>query len=168
MLSNPLLTIFSPTKAPAMITPTYTDVFDFIFFEERERKKRKLINTDDDDEVENEGKSGKKNIILLKEKTQKRVRALSLPFFSRNKTHHERLVKRVEHLSTNLSLITSRVYFKKMRKSERYERFLSRVSKEKETFLFRVLVGAESLRQFSEQTDEKRKRIRVVKLKLSA
>ena len=39
MLSNPLLTIFSPTKAPAMITPTYTDVFDFIF-EERERKKR--------------------------------------------------------------------------------------------------------------------------------
>lgn len=104
MLSNPLLTIFSPTKAPAMITPTYTDVFDFIFFEERERKKRKLINMDDDDEVENEGKSGKKNIILLKEKTQKRVRALSLPFFSYDKTHHERLVKRVEHLSTNLSL----------------------------------------------------------------
>jgi len=62
-----------------MITPTYTDVFDFIFFEERERKKRKLINTDDDDEVENEGKSGKKNIILLKEKTQKRVRALLCP-----------------------------------------------------------------------------------------
>ena len=26
----------------------------------------------DDDEVENEGKSGKKNIILLKEKTQKK------------------------------------------------------------------------------------------------
>ncbi len=44
----------------------------------------------------------------------------------------------------------------------------SRVSKEDETFLFRVLVGAESLRQFSEQTDDKRKRIRVVKLKLSA
>ena len=76
MLSNPLLTIFSPTKAPAMITPTYTDVFDFIF-EERERKKRKLINMDDDDEVENEGKSGKKNIILLKEKTQQKKYALS-------------------------------------------------------------------------------------------
>ena len=28
MLSKPLLTIFSPTKAPAMMTPTYTDVFD--------------------------------------------------------------------------------------------------------------------------------------------
>ena len=77
MLSNPLLTIFSPTKAPAMITPTYTDVFDFIFFEERERKKRKLINMDDDDEVENEGKSGKKNIILLKEKTQKKYALFS-------------------------------------------------------------------------------------------
>ena len=63
---------------------------------------------DDDDEVENEGKSGKKNIILLKEKTQKRVRALLCPS-SRDKTHHERLVKRVEHLSTNLSLITSSV-----------------------------------------------------------
>jgi hypothetical protein len=34
---------------------------------------------DDDDEVENEGKSGKKNIIILKEKTQKRVRALLCP-----------------------------------------------------------------------------------------
>jgi hypothetical protein len=123
-------------------------VFDFIFFEERERKKRKLINTDDDDdEVENEGKSGKKNIILLKEKTQKRVHALSLPFFSYDKTHHERLVKRVEHLSTNLSLLLLVVCFKKMRKNESDERFLSRVSKEEETFLFRVLVW-ESLRQF--------------------
>jgi hypothetical protein len=60
------------------------------------------------------------------------------------------------------------VCFKKMRKNERYERFLSSLKEEEEPFLFRVLVGAESLRQFSEQTHEKRKRIRVVKLKLSA
>ena len=43
----------------------------------------------------------------------------------------------------------------------------SRVSKEEETFLFRVLVGAESLRQFR-QTDDKIKRISRVKLKLSS
>jgi len=42
----------------------------------------------------------------------------------------------------------------------------SQESQKEETFLFRVLVW-ESLRQFSEQTHEKRKRIRVVKLKLS-
>ena len=64
MLSNPLLTIFSPTKAPAMITPTYTDVFDFIFFEERERRKE-LINTDDDDEVENRENRERKNTIII-------------------------------------------------------------------------------------------------------
>ena len=55
-----------------------------------------------------------------------------------------------------------------MRKNESDERFLSSLKEEEEPFLFRVLVGAESLRQFSEQTHEKRKRIRVVKLKLSA
>ena len=43
MLSNPLLTIFSPTKAPAMITPTYTDVFD-CWFVKRERKRKELIH----------------------------------------------------------------------------------------------------------------------------
>ena len=32
---------------------------------------------DDDDEVENEGKSGKKNIIILKEKTQKKYALFS-------------------------------------------------------------------------------------------
>ena len=43
MLSNPLLTIFSPTKAPAMITPTYTDVFDCCWFVKRERKRKKRV-----------------------------------------------------------------------------------------------------------------------------
>ena len=55
-----------------------------------------------------------------------------------------------------------------MRKNERYERFLSSLKEEEEPFLFRVLVGAESLRQFSEQTDDKiLKRISRVKRKLS-
>ena len=72
------------------------------------------------------------------------------------------------NISLLISLLLLVVCFKKMRKNERYERFLSSLEEEEEPFLFRVLVGAESLRQFSEQTHEKRKRIRVVKLKLSA
>ena len=55
-----------------------------------------------------ERKTSSSSSSSTKEKTQKRVRALLCPS-SRDKTHHERLVKRVEHLSTNLSLITSSV-----------------------------------------------------------
>jgi len=45
-----------------------------------------------------------------------------------------------------------------MRKNERYERFLSSLKEEEEeTFLFRVLVGAESLRQFSETNRREKK-----------
>ena len=39
-LSKPLLTIFSPTSAPATITPTYTGVLDCPLVDERGSRKR--------------------------------------------------------------------------------------------------------------------------------
>ena len=115
MLSNPLLTIFSPTKAPAMITPTYTDVFD-CWFVKRERKRKELIHGW---WCWKRGKSGKKNTIIIiiiksvvvyrvkhfrqtKKKNKAKKGTLSAPRSNKTgvprKTHHERLVKRVEHL----------------------------------------------------------------------
>jgi len=46
----------------------------------------------------------------------------------------------VLNISLLISLLLLVVYFKKMRKNERYERFLSSLKEEEETFLFRVLV----------------------------
>ena len=70
------------------------------------------------------------------------------------------------NISLLISLLLLVVCFKKMRKNERYERFLSSLKKKK---LFCLGFWSErSLFDSSEQIDDKRKRIRVVKLKLSA
>lgn len=53
MLSKPLLTIFSPTKAPAMMTPTYTDVFDCFVMINSSRERVMILNV-------REEKNGKK------------------------------------------------------------------------------------------------------------
>ena len=73
------------------------------------------------------------------------------------------------NISLLISLLLLVVCFKKMRKNERYERFLSRVSKKRKNLFCLGFWSERSLfDSFSEQTHEKRKRIRVVKLKLSA
>jgi len=71
------------------------------------------------------------------------------------------------NISLLISLLLIVVCFKKMRKNERYERFLSRVSKKRKKLFCLGFWSERSLFDSSEQRDDKRKRIRVVKRKLS-